>query len=54
MKIHAPSEAVYWTAVVLLLLALFGHFVPESAVLNQYQFWVAIASSAIVLIGCVI
>jgi hypothetical protein len=53
MKIHMPSEAVFWTALVLIFLALFGHFVPSSAFLNQYQFWIAVASSVVVLLGCV-
>ena len=37
MRAHVPSEAVYWTALVLLALALFGHFVPSSAFLAQYH-----------------
>jgi hypothetical protein len=53
MRIHVPSEAVYWTALVLLALALFGHFVPSSAFLAQYHFWIAVASSMVVLLGCI-
>jgi hypothetical protein len=54
MKIHAPSEAIFWTAASLLALALFGHFVPDTAVLGQYHFWIAVASSLVLLIGCVV
>jgi hypothetical protein len=54
MKIHAPSEAVFWTAVVFIMLALFGHFVPDSAFLARYQFWLAVSSSVVVLIGCLV
>ena len=54
MKVHAPSEEIFWTAIVLLALALFGHFVPDTAVLSQYHFWIAIASSVVLSIGCVV
>lgn len=53
MKIHVPSDTVFVTALVLIILALFGHFVPASAFLNQYHFWIAIASSMVVILGCV-
>jgi len=54
MKIHAPSESIFWAAVVLVVLALFGHFVPDSGMLAQYQFWLSIAASVVVLLGCVV
>jgi hypothetical protein len=54
MKIHAPSEGVFWTALVLVALALFGHFVPDSSFLAQYQFWIAIASSVVLLLGSIV
>lgn len=54
MKVHAPSASIFWTAVALVILALFGHFVPDSGFLAQYQFWIAIAASVVVLLGCVV
>jgi hypothetical protein len=54
MKVHAPSEEIFWTAMVLLSLALFGHFVPDTAILSQYHFWLAIASPVVLLIGCIV
>ena len=54
MKIHAPSETVYWSATVLVVLALIGHFVPEASFLTEYQFWIAVTSSAVVLLGCIV
>jgi hypothetical protein len=54
MKIHAPSETLYWIAVALLFLALFGHFVPDMSFLNQYHFWISVTASAVLMIGCVI
>jgi hypothetical protein len=54
MKVHAPSEAIYWTSISLLGLALVGHFMPDAAFLTQYQFWIAIASSVVMILGCVV
>ncbi len=53
MKIHAPSEIVFWVAAGLVLLALLGHFIPGFGFLTQYQFWIAIAASAVLLVGSV-
>lgn len=54
MKVHAPSETVFWAAAAMLILALFGHFVPDMGFLTQYQFWFAVASAAVMLLGCVV
>lgn len=54
MKVHAPSEAIFWTSISLLVLALFGHFVPDGAFLTQYQFWIAVASSVVMVLGCIV
>jgi hypothetical protein len=53
MKIHAPSETIFWSAVALVVLALFGHFYPDGGFLTQYQFWIAITASIVVVLGCV-
>jgi hypothetical protein len=53
MKLHAPKETIFWVAVTLLFLALFGHFVPDMGFLNQYYFWLAVASAAVLIVGCV-
>jgi hypothetical protein len=54
MKIRAPSESVFWSAVVLLVLALIGHFLPGTPFLSLYQFWVAVAAGAILIVDCVV
>jgi hypothetical protein len=54
MKIHAPSETVFWAAAALLALALIGHFAPEMGFLTRYQFWFAVSSGAVMLLGCVV
>jgi len=54
MKIHAPSETIFWIAVALLVLALVGQFVPDMGFLNQYDFWLSISASLVLLLGCVV
>lgn len=54
MKHHAPSETVFWVAIALLALALVGYFVPDMGFLNQYYFWLAVASAAVLILGCVV
>jgi hypothetical protein len=53
MKVHAPSETIFWVAVALVVLALFGHFVPDMSFLNQYHFWISVAASAVLILGCI-
>jgi hypothetical protein len=54
MKIHAPSETIFWIAVALLVLALVGQFVPDMGFLNQYDFWLSVSASLVLLLGCVV
>lgn len=54
MKIHAPSDTVFWIAVALVVLALFGHFAPDMGFLNQYYFWISISASLVMILGCVV
>ena len=54
MKIHAPSETVFWIAVALVVLALFGHFAPDMGFLNQYYFWISVSASLVMILGCVV
>jgi hypothetical protein len=53
MKIHAPSETIFWSAVALIVLSLFGHFYPDGGFLTQYQFWISITASIVIVLGCV-
>ena len=53
MKVHAPNESLFWIAVALVFLALVGHFVPEMGFLSQYSFWISIAGSAVLILGCI-
>ena len=54
MKIHAPSETIFWIAGALLFLALFGQFVPDMGFLNLYSFWISVAASAVLILGCIV
>jgi hypothetical protein len=54
MKIHAPSETIFWIAVALVVLALVGHFAPDMGFLNQYYFWISVSASLVLILGCVV
>jgi hypothetical protein len=54
MKIHAPSETIFWIAVALVVLALVGQFAPDMGFLNQYHFWLSVSASLVLLLGCVV
>jgi hypothetical protein len=54
MKIHAPSETIFWIALALVVLALFGHFAPDLGFLNQYYFWISLSASLVLILGCVV
>jgi hypothetical protein len=54
MKIHAPSETIFWIAGALLFLALFGQFVPDMGFLNLYSFWISVAASVVLILGCIV
>jgi hypothetical protein len=54
MKIHAPSETIFWIAIALVVLALVGQFAPDMGFLNQYDFWLSISASLVLLLGCVV
>lgn len=54
MKIHAPSETIFWIAGALLFLALFGEFVPDMGFLNLYSFWISVAASTVLILGCIV
>jgi hypothetical protein len=49
MNLNAPSQAVFWIAVVIAVIAIIGVFV-SIPVVSQYAFWIAILAF-IVLAG---
>lgn len=42
MNLNAPSQVVFWIAVVIAVLAIIGALVPTIPVIGPYAFWVAI------------
>ena len=42
MNLNAPSQVVFWIAVVLAVLAIIGFFAPTVPILGAYAFWIAI------------
>lgn len=53
MNLNAPSQVVFWIAVVIAIIAIIGFFAPTIPVIGPYAFWVAIIAF-IVLAGGVL
>ena len=53
MTLNAPSQVVFWIAVIVVIVALVGFFMPTVPVIGQYAFWVAVLGF-IVLAGGVL
>lgn len=53
MNLNAPSQVVFWIALIIAIIAIIGFFVPTVPVIGQYAFWVAILGF-IVLAGGVL
>jgi len=53
LNLHKPSDAVFLTALILLLLAFVGYFVTLPF-LTQYQFWFAVAGYVVLALGCIV
>lgn len=53
LNLHKPTEAVFITALFMLVLALFGYFVTVPFV-TQYQFWFAVAGYVVLALGCIV
>jgi hypothetical protein len=51
--LSAPTPAVFWISVVLVILALLGHFfvIPF---LTEYKFWIAIVGYVVLFLGNVV
>jgi hypothetical protein len=52
-NLHAPSKAVYWIALVLVVLALVGYFVPIPYV-SDFRFWLAVLGYVVLALGCIL
>lgn len=52
MKLSAPKQITFIIALVLLILALIGFFVPAIPVIGGFAFWFAVVSSVLLLLGC--
>ena len=50
MKLSAPKQGTYVIGVLLLILAIIGHFV-SIPVVSSYGFWLAVASSVVLALG---
>jgi heme/copper-type cytochrome/quinol oxidase subunit 1 len=52
MNLSAPSTAVFWIAVVIVILAIIGALVPAIPILSQFAFWIAILGFVVLAGGC--
>ena len=52
MKLSAPTQVVFIISLILLVLALLGHFVTSIPLVAPYKFWLAIAAYAVLAAGC--
>lgn len=53
MDLNAPSQVVFWIAVIIAVLAIIGFFAPTVPIIGAYAFWIAILAF-IVLAGGVL
>jgi hypothetical protein len=51
MNLSAPSQAVFWIAVVIVIIAIIGTFVAIP-VISPYAFWIAVLGFIVLAGGC--
>lgn len=51
MKLSAPTKFTFCLAVILLIVGVIGHFIAIPVV-TAYSYWVVVASSVILALGC--
>ncbi len=54
MKLSPPKMITWVIALILLVLALLGHLTSAVSILKQYDFWLAAASAALLLVATVV
>lgn len=54
LRLHAPSTPKFLTALLLIALALFGQFSPDTTFVGQYQFWLAVAAFIVITLDCIV
>lgn len=51
MKLNAPTQAVFWIAVILVVIAIIGQFVAIPFI-TAYTFWIAVIGFIVLAAGC--
>jgi hypothetical protein len=51
MNLNAPTQVVFWIAVVVAVLAIIGFFAPTVPIIGAYAFWIAILAFVILAGG---
>lgn len=52
MNLNAPTQAVFWIAVILVVIAVIGSFVAIPFI-SAYAFWIAVVGFIVLAVGCV-
>jgi len=54
MSLSAPTQVVFWIAIVLAIIALIGWFGVIGATIGAYSFWILLLAFAVLAIGCLL
>ena len=54
MKLSPPKMVSWVIALILLVLALLGHLTTSVSILTQYDFWLAAAAAAFLLVATIV
>jgi hypothetical protein len=54
MRLSPPKNITWFIALALLVLALIGHLTTTVAILTQYDFWLAAAAAALMLVATIV
>jgi hypothetical protein len=52
MNLNAPSQGLFWVAVVIAVIGIIGWFAPTIPIIGPYAFWVAIVAFIVLAAGC--
>lgn len=51
MNLNAPSQVVFWIAVIIAVLAIIGFLAPTVPIIGAYAFWIAILAFVVLAGG---
>jgi hypothetical protein len=54
MTLSAPTQIVFWIAIVLAIIALIGWFGVLGAAIGGYSFWILLLGFVVLAVGCLL